>query len=277
MGQVIYSIILHIRDAGWYGALVMRRKGIMSLFSAALLCSGQIPGIAAGSVATLPDAQTRDTIVTISPLFGWDRNEMKVRGERGEVKKETDTAPEYGLFFLLVHKNLVFTDFVFLTDVNDTDVFGNFAFLNLYGDQKTRISWNVGAGHLYHKIKPENENITVSVPMLKAGMLINIPEWHLRVNPYVGYAWERVETQRADVDNDSYLYGLTVAWRWRMLAATVKYYYQDSQESDDDYQTVRARAHCMFNAHWGAVIRFDYMEHVTSNDTSILFGPVYVF
>jgi len=255
----------------------MRIKDIISLFGLALLCSVQMAGIAAGSTATLPDTDTRDTIVTISPLFGWNRNKANVRGERGQVVEKIDTAPEYGLFFLLVYKNFVFTDFVFFTHVNDTDVFGNLAFANLYGDRKTRISWNVGAGHLYHKIKPENENITVSVPMLKAGPLLNIPEWHLTVNPYIGYAWERVQTQRADLDNDSYLYGVTVGWRWRMLAATVKYYYQDSQEADDDYQTVRARAYCMFDAHWGAVVRFDYMEHSTSDDTSVLFGPVYVF
>jgi hypothetical protein len=235
------------------------------------------PVHADGTDALAGEGERRDTIITVSPLFGLDRNEMSTRGERGQVTTETDTAPEYGLFFLVVHKNLVLTDFAFFTDVNDTDVFGNFAFANLYGDRKARVSWNVGAGHLYHKIEPENEDITVNVPMVKAGPLFNIPEWHLTVNPYVGYAWERVETQRADVENDSYLYGITVGWRWRMLAATAKYYYQDSQESDDDYQTIRARAHCMFNDHWGAVIRFDYMEHVTSDDTSVLVGPVYVF
>lgn len=232
---------------------------------------------AAEEATGMTEARRADTIVTVSPLFGWNRNEMAVRGPRGQISSQTETAPEYGLFFLLVHRRLVFTDFAFFTDVNDTDVFGNFAFANLYGDHEARISWNVGAGHLYHKIEPANENITVNVPMVKAGPLINIPEWHLSVNPYMGHAWERVETRRADRDNDSCLYGITVGWRRRMLAATVKYYYQDSREADEDYQTVRARAHCMLNEHWGAVVRFDYMEHVTSDDTSILFGPVYVF
>lgn len=221
--------------------------------------------------------EQRDTVITVSPLFGLNRNGMSVRGTRGQATTETDTAPEYGFFFFVVHKNLVLTDFAFFTDVNNTDVFGNLAFANLYGDRKSRVTWNVGAGHLYHKIEPEDEDITVNVPMLKAGPLINIPEWNLTLNPYIGYAWERVETQRADVDNDSYMYGLTVGWRRRMMAATVKYYYQDSREAGDDYQTVRARAHCMFNEHWGAVIRFDYMQHVTSDDTSVLLGPVYVF
>ena len=231
----------------------------------------------AEGAASMPEGEKKGTTIMISPLFGWDRNEMNVRGQRGQVMKETDTAPEYGLFFLLIHKNLVFTDFAFFMDVNNTDVFGNFAFANYYGDFKAPLSWNIGAGYLYHKIEPENEDITVHVPMVKAGPLFNIPTWHLRVNPYIGYAWERIDTQHANVDNDSYLYGLTVGWRWRMLGATVKYYYQDSQESEDDYQTVRARAHGMFDDHWGAVIRFDYMEHSTSDDTSVLVGPVYVF
>jgi hypothetical protein len=255
----------------------MISRDIKPLLVAVLLFSGQMLGDAAEGDDALPDEEDRDPIITISPLFGWDRNEINVRGERGQITKKTDTAPEYGLFFLFVYKNLVFTNFSFFTDVNDTDVFGNLAFANLYGSRKDRISWNVGAGYLYHKIKPNNEEITVSVPMVKAGPLLNIPEWYLTVNPYIGYAWERVDTQRANVDNDSYLYGITVGWRWRMLGATVKYYYQDSQEAEDDYQTVRARAHGMLNEHWGAVIRFDYMEHMTSNDTSVLFGPVYVF
>ncbi len=234
-------------------------------------------GFAVDADAPRVGIEHRDTLFMVSPLFGWDRNVMHVRGERGRVTTETDTAPEYGLFFLVVHKSLVVTDFVFFTDVNNTDVFGNLAFANLYGDRKQRVTWNAGAGHLYHKIETENADITVNVPMVKAGPLVNIPELNLTVNPYVGYAWERVETPRTDVDNDSFLYGLTVGWRWRMLAASVKYYYQDSREADDDYQTVRARAHCMFNPHWGAVVRFDYMEHVTSDDTSVLLGPVYVF
>lgn len=241
-----------------------------------LVCLSQM-AFAGDDVAASPEGEARDTIFMVSPLFGWDRNELKVRGPRGQVTTETDTAPEYGLFFLLVHRNLVLTDFLFYTDVNDTDVSGNFAFANWYGDRRARLSWNVGAGHLYHKIEPANEDITVNVPMVKAGPLFNIPEWNLSVNPYVGYAWERVDTQHGDQDNNSYLYGITVGWRWRMVAATVKYYYQDSQEADEDYQTVRARAHCMFNEHWGAVVRFDYMEHLTSDDTSVLVGAMYVF
>ena len=37
---------------------------------------------------------------------------------------QTDTALEYGLFLLIAHPNLVINDFLFWTDVNNTDVFG---------------------------------------------------------------------------------------------------------------------------------------------------------
>ncbi len=240
------------------------------------ICAG-LCSLADEGAGPAPGDKPNRGLITVSPLFGWNQNKISVRGDRGQVAEATDTAPEYGLFLLLAHKNLVLTDFAFFTDVNNTDVSGNLIFANLYGDRKKVLTWNIGAGHLYHKIKPENENITVHVPMVKAGPYFYFKNLNLTLNPYVGYAWERVETQRANVDNESYLYGLTVGWRWRMLGASVKYYYQDSRETDNDYQTVRARMHCMFNNHWGAVIRFDYMEHITSDDTSVLFGPVYIF
>ncbi len=253
------------------------RKNLACLILGVFLATGTALLHAAEAGPGGTDGRRGHTVVTVSPLFGWNRNELGVRGPGGRVTTATETAPEYGLFFLLAHRNLVLTDFAFFTDVNDTEVSGNFAFANLYGNRQDRITWNAGAGHLYHRIEPPNEDITVSVPMVKAGPLLNLPAWHLSVNPYAGYAWERIETRHGDRDNDSYLYGITVGWRWRMLGATVKYYYQDSREADEDYQTVRARVHGMWDEHWGAVVRFDYMEHSTSDDTSVLFGPVYVF
>ena len=44
----------------------------------------------------------------------------------------------------------------------------------------------------------------------------------LTINPYLGYAWERIETLRSSSNNNSYLYGLTVDWRWRMINLNVK-------------------------------------------------------
>lgn len=239
--------------------------------------------LADASTNALPDSgvapaeEVRATRVLASPLFGWVRNELGLRGEQGRMIRQTDTAPLYGLFGMVMHGPFVLTDYLFYSDVNNADVWGNLAYLNWYGSRTARLSWNAGAGHLYHKIKPANEDIAVSVPMLKTGPLVNIPEWHLSFNPYVGYAWERIETRHANASNDSYLYGITIGWRWRMLGATVQYYYQDSREAEDDYETLRIRAQAMVKRNWGLAGRFDYMEHAVSDETSIQFGPVFVF
>ncbi len=257
--------------------MIRRHRG----FWRAWVCAGLF---AAGALAdaptdagVAPEGAARDTRVLVSPLFGGVRNELNMRNQRGEITRQTDTAPMVGLFGMVMHGPFVLTDYFFYSDVNDTDVWGNLAYLNWYGSRTARLSWNAGAGHLYHKIKPSGQDITVTVPMLKTGPLINIPEWHLSFNPYVGYAWERIETRMSKSDNDSYLYGITIGWRWRMLGATIQYYYQDSREAEDDYQTLRARAHAMVNRNWGLTVRLDYMEHATSDDTSIQFGPVVVF
>ncbi|OPZ25848.1 MAG: hypothetical protein BWZ02_02275 [Lentisphaerae bacterium ADurb.BinA184] len=215
----------------------------------------------------------------VSPLAGWDRNQVEVRSGPGgrQVSTETDTVPIYGLFAMVAHPRFVVNDFLFYAEPNDSDVLGNLLYLNVYGDPEAACTWNLGAGHMYHKIEPANEEIQIHVPMVKAGALVRIKPWGVTLNPYLGYAWERTDTLRSRVDNDSLLYGLTVDWRWRMLNLNVKYYYQDSLEDCDDTHTVRARFVVAFNRHWGAVARFDYMEHATGDDTSIMFGPVCVF
>jgi hypothetical protein len=212
----------------------------------------------------------------VSPIAGVDRNEMTVRTPMGTTT-ETDTGPEYGLFVMMAHPNFVVNDFLFFADVNETDVMGNLLFANYYADSKAKVTWNAGAGHLYHKIEPENEEIEVNVPMVKAGPLFRVPAWHLSLNPYLGYAWERVDTLHGDQDNDSYLYGLTVAYLWRMIEGGFNYYYQDSQEVDEDYQVFRARVYTFFGPNWGLGARVDYMEHMTTDDLSFLVGPAFTF
>jgi hypothetical protein len=213
----------------------------------------------------------------ISPLVGYDRNELEVRGPRGQVSTETDTAPVYGFFATLIHPNWVVNDFPFWSDVNDTEVSGNLFFANYYDDAEAAATWNVGAGYLWHGIEPEGEEIEVHVPMVKAGPVFRIAGWGVTLNPYLGYAWERVDTRRAFVENDSWLYGLTAGWRWRMLGATVNYYYQDSQDLDEDFQVVRARVNVGVTSNWSALLRVDYMEHSASTDTMVLAGPAYRF
>jgi hypothetical protein len=62
-----------------------------------------------------------------------------------------------------------------------------------------------------------------------------------------------------------------------MLDVNVNYYYQDGQEITKDFQTVRGRFIAYLNRSWGVMARVDYMEHMSTKDTSVLFGPVAVF
>lgn len=218
-------------------------------------------------------------LALISPLAGYNRNVMTVRGgPRGEqMTKLTDTVPIYGLFLLVGHPRFVVNDYFFYSKPSDTEVLGNLLYLNLYGDPAASVTWNLGGGHLYHKIKPDNEDIEVQVPMLKAGPLIRINPWGITFNPYLGYAWERIETRQASVSNDSMVYGLTIDWRWRMVNLNVKYYYQDSRDDYESDSALRARFVVGLNRHWGVAMRYDYMEQMTGDNSSLMIGPVYVF
>ncbi len=226
----------------------------------------------------LPPPGNQGLIWLVSPLVGFNRDELKQRDRTGQIQTESKTAPEYGLFALVAHPRFVVNDFLFFTEAaRDTGVMGNFFHANLYGDPAAMVTWNIGAGHLYHKIKPPGEDIEVSVPLAKLGPVFRIQSWGLALNPYLGYAWERIDTRHGDMDNDSYLYGITLDWRWRMVNFNAKYYYQDSQEQDQNFHNVHLRLTTGITRHWGAALRLDYMEHTTTDDTSVLFGPVYVF
>lgn len=226
----------------------------------------------------IPHAEEPGIMWLVSPLFGYNRDELKQRDRTGQTHTATETAPEYGLFAMAATPRFVVNDFLFFTEASDdTEVMGNFFHVNLYGDPDERVTWNVGAGHLYHKIDPPNEDIEVNVPLVKAGPVLRIKPWGLAFNPYIGYAWERIETLHGDTNNDSYLYGLSADWRWRMVGLNVKYYYQDSQELDDNFNNVHVRLTAGLTRHWGVVLRFDHMEHATTDDTSVLLGPAYVF
>jgi hypothetical protein len=106
---------------------------------------------------------------------------------------------------------------------------------------------------------------------------VRVDALNLSLNPYVGYAWEQVKTPFGDTDNESYLYGLSVKWHWRMIQTSLKYYYQDSREIEEDFHTFRGRVTVGINEHWGIAARVDYMEHQTTDDTSFLMGPAYRF
>ncbi|MFH0953635.1 MAG: hypothetical protein V1873_04830 [Verrucomicrobiota bacterium] len=246
--------------------------GLANMASEALAEGGEVEGTHEG------------VVWTVSPIAGVDRNRLKVRGPDGSVTAETDTGPEYGVFALMARPSLVINNFLFYSDVNKADVWGNLFYANFYGSSRREVTWNLGGGYLYHEIRPEDVRITVTDPMVKAGLRLKLPKWHLSLNPYLGYAWERVEveidtpmgTQDVDSDNDSWLYGLTLGYRWRMLEGGVNYYYQDSQDLDEDFQVVRARLNFFFTRKWGIGARIDYAEHQTADDFSVLVGPVWV-
>ena len=218
-------------------------------------------------------------LALISPLAGYNRNELIVHGgPRGQqLTKQTDTEPMYGLFLLMGNPRVMVNDYFFYTKPNDTEVLGNLFYLNVYGDPQATVTWNLGGGHLYHEIKPDNEDIKVQAPMLKAGPVIRIKPWGITFNPYLGYVWERIETSRGDLSNDALLYGLSVDWRWRMMNLNVKYYYEDSRDGYESYNAVRARFVTGLTRHWGMTVRYDYMEQMAADNSSLMIGPVYVF
>ena len=245
------------------------RFGVMALAAGLLAASG----VRADEVEGAPAG----TGWFLSPMFGWDRDTLTIPGPMGTESKITDTAPEYGLSAMVSNPHLVVNNFAFFTRVNDADIWGDFLFANYYVDDKAPVTFNAGAGYLYHNIVPEGDNITVQVPMAKAGVRVRIPALHLTLNPYVGYAWELDDTQHGSQQDDSYLYGVGAHWHWRMLDANVNYYYQDSIDIKPDFQTVRARFSAAINRTWGITARIDYMEHQSTTDTSYLIGPVATF
>ena len=221
---------------------------------------------------------SRSVTWLISPLVGFNRDKMSQRDRTGHIQTASKTAAEYGLFALVAHPRFALNDFLFFTQAaGDTPVMGNFFYANLYGDPEAPVTWNIGVGYLYHHIEPEQEEIDVHVPLAKLGAILRVKELGLTFNPYLGYAWERINTRHGDKENDSFLYGITVDWRWRMLNINAKYYYQDHRGSDEGFSNVHVRLATGITRHWGAAVRFDYMERSTADDLSVLMGPVWVF
>lgn len=214
----------------------------------------------------------------VSPMAGADRNVLRRPMGRAGTVTLRDTGPMYGLFALGLHRNWAFSNFLFFADVNETDVWGNLFFANYYTNPRAPVAWNVGAGHLYHGIQTAGGDITVQAPMVKTGPVFRVPALNLSLNPYIGQGWERTEVPRGGATEErTILYGLTLNWRWRMLEVGVNYYYQQNRESDAGYHVARARLIGMINRRWGLTARVDYAEHRTTDDFSILAGPVVMF
>ena len=226
------------------------------------------------------------SVFLASPLVGAVRNEVEMQGPPGmPVQTLADTAAEYGLFLMYANPRLVVNDTVFNTDVNDSTVWGNIATLNVYGDPAAKITWHLGASYLWHDIDGNPVDIRVTEPLAKAGLVFRVPAWHLSINPYLGYGWQRVETTVAtpgttieDAENtESVIYGVSAYWRWRMLYANAKYYLEDNRDRAEQYHVFRFWATAMLSKHAGVLARFEYAEEAGSTDTSALFGPVFYF
>lgn len=213
----------------------------------------------------------------ISPMAGEVKNELDDHaGPPGAPAMTlTDTEPIYGLFLMMESPNWKVNNFAFQSKVNDSDVWGDLFYANYYADPRAPAAWNAGAGYLYHRIEPVGETIKVDVPMIKAGPTFYCPYLGIFANPYLGYGWERVDTRHGDQDNDSWLYGLTLSAHWRMLMASVNYYYQDSQELDEDFQTWRARLLIGLDRErgLGLMIRYDHEETSSSRNDFWMIGP----
>lgn len=217
------------------------------------------------------------TIWTISPLIGVIRNEADVRRPDGRIDTQTDTAIKYGLFAMYRQGHWHATNFGFYTSVQDADVWGNLFFANWDAMPRAPLSGILGAGHVYHRIETARGNITVHVPMLKAG-----PRWTPRpafsVHPYAGYAWEYVDTPRSSSTEALPLFGITINSRINRTMLGLQYYYQwGPSSSQQDYQNLRGRVMHPISSQWAALLRIDIMEHAGSDDQSILIGPVLSF
>lgn len=209
----------------------------------------------------------------VSPLLGINHSKLK----SSRAPNITDTQMESGLFALYANDHVVLNNMLFFTSANNSDISGNFFFANFYGDPENKYTWNVGGGYLWHEINSQAIDITITVPMAKAGFIRRFKEINVSLNPYIAYAWESVNTTRGDSNSESLLYGVSATWRWRMLHLTSKYYLEDKIDSNDFYHVARLRALFSLSENFGLAARFEYMEHSTIDNTSVLFGPAFVF
>lgn len=177
----------------------------------------------------------------------------------------------------------------FFTDVNRSEVWGNISSFGLYGDPKARLTWFLGGSYVWHQITADPVKITIHEPLGKIGLVWRIPEVHLSINPYIGYAQDATHTRvsipvpggtmviKSRDRSDIAVYGASVYWHWRMLGADAKYYLSQDLDGNSVNHHFRIWATAMFSKQTGVLARFEYEEQNTTKDTSLLFGPVFVF
>jgi hypothetical protein len=226
-------------------------------------------------------AAHRSEALIVSPLIGWVTDDSNTAG--------TDTSPEYGLFMMYASPRLVINNTTFFSDVNQSDVWGNIASVNLYGDPKKKLTWYLGGSYIWHKVESDNVNVSINEPLGKVGVIWRIPDLHLSVTPYIGYGQMTVRTKGSVMTpggpitfsvkdrSDIVVAGVSSYWRWRMLHANAKYYMSEDLDHDTLNHNFRVWCSAMFNERVGVIARLEYEEQNSGDTTSWLFGPVFVF
>lgn len=255
----------------------MIKNRLISILGLIVIGWGGICGAQNQQPPTVEEKMSGRSAFVISPVIGVDRNTLYSRDNRGRPIELKDTGPEYGLFTLFSTEHFTVNNFLFFADVNDADVMGDVFFADYYYKPENRVTFDVGLGYIYHKIKTKQIKITVQTPLPKVGLRINLPEWGMYLNPYLSWTSEKIETTYGDRTDDAMLYGMTVGWHWRFLGAYVKYYYQDVLDSSKGYNVLRLRGNLFLSQKLGVTAAFEYMEHSTTDDVSFLIGPAFVF
>ncbi len=253
-----------------------------------LLCSSAL-------VAQMPTGKVLGGLSLVSPLYGLDHNEVVINGV-----SHTDRGPMYGAFALWTNQRIAINNMLFFSDVNGTDIAGDVFFANYYHNPEASVTWNLGLGWVWHSIDSGDvtmpvefpaqgppvmgtvdSHINISAPLPKAGLLLRWPEKGVSLNPYLAWTEENINfaDQRFSLDHEDrgMVYGITAKWNWRFLYSTLKYYYQTVDGSGDHYHVARVRNSVFLNHSFGFTTRLEYMEHSTSDDFSILFGPCILF
>ena len=214
----------------------------------------------------------------MSPLIGINRATVKRPAARFHpAAQDSDTEAEYGLSTIYRGPHISISNVLFMTDFNESDIYGSIGFVNLYSNDDEPWAFNIGGGYVWHEINSPANEITIQAPMIKAGIVRRWPEHHFSVNPYLGFLWEEVSTSHSESRNESILYGISSAFQWRKIHFHLKYYLEDKIDSDNYYDVARLRITVPVNKNFGITTRLEYMEHETIDHESILIGPSFIF
>jgi len=216
-------------------------------------------------------------IIAISPMAGWNRDTLSVPSREGSATQMRDGQPEYGLFAIYVTPRLAINNMAFYTDPNGGDVAGDVLSVTAYGRPESQVTWSAGGSYTWHEIGLPTGDLTIQIPLAKAGVMFRPSGWPLTINPYAGYGVEMVETAHGDADSDILLYGASFNAFLRRLHVNMKYYVIDDLDADRAYETASLRFIMPCFRHAGWLLWGQYMEQASTEDVSVLTGPVFLF